>query len=525
MPSFDLATQPWIPVRYTQGANGPAEIGLAELFTRAHQIADIALPVPPAASGLWRVLYLIAARVTRLDIADDWKTWKRRRRETLETGRFEQSAIDQYFAAHPGRFDLFHPETPWLQDPRLAVDCPKSTGINKLVMGRATGNNLVWLSHHTDLAPQPVNAAEAAWHLLAWLYYGPSGKITARTVDTRTESNMTAGPLRSRISFHPLGKNLFHSLVVGIPYPDPFTGPRDPDLAPWEDDNLPDPLSSPPARKGVSGLLTGQFRHAVLLVPSPGGSQVIDARITWAWRMPTPEILDPYLIYDRSKKDGTPYARYARADRAIWRDLDALLRQETESGRTKRPEVFSRLPDESFTGPIRVRAYGFDQEGQAADRQWFTASTPKILVAHETDEGDEPVYEDSNEIGTARESAERVGDDLRTALRRAWAALGDPDGKGKIRSGEPDPPWLAQALGRYWRDAESTFWQMVEHKRPFDYPANTFIRIGIAAYDQVTDTYAVRRTGEVVRALERARGGIFATWSPVQSTPPEARDA
>ena len=66
MPSFDLRDRPWIPVRYVHGASGPPMTGLAGLFLRAHEIADITVPVPPAASGLWRILYLIAARISGL---------------------------------------------------------------------------------------------------------------------------------------------------------------------------------------------------------------------------------------------------------------------------------------------------------------------------------------------------------------------------------------------------------------------------------------------------------------------------
>lgn len=525
MPSFDLATEPWIPVRYVPGIDGPAEVGLIELFTQAHQIADIALPVPPTASGLWRVLYLIAARISGLSDLDaelDRKPWKRKRNSILKVGGFSPDDVEHYFAVHAERFDLFHPERPWLQDPRLASECAKSTGINKLVMGRASGNNLVWLSHHTDLAPQPIRAAEAAWYLLAWLYYGPSGKITARTVGSRTESNMTAGPIRSRISFHPLGKNLFDSLVIGIPFPDPFADRPDPDIAPWEDEGLPDPLGHPPVREGLSGLLTGQFRHAVLLTPSPDGSQVTDTRITWAWRVPTPVLLDPFLIYDTSKTNGTQYARYAKADRAIWRDLDALLQQKSGNGREpRRPDVFSHLPEKSLTGALRVRAYGFDQEGQVADRQWFTVSTPPVLAVKDAGDDGESGCEDAPLIGAAREAAERVGDDLRTALRRAWIALGDPSGRGKVRGTDPDPPWLPGAVSRYWREAEDLFWKMVRHEESFDYPSNQFIRLARNAYDQVTDTYAARRPGVVVRALERARNGLSASWIAEQSAPPE----
>jgi CRISPR system Cascade subunit CasA len=522
VPAFDLATQPWIPVRYAADTDRLAETGLIEVFMRAHEITDITLPVPRAASGLWRILYLIAARITGLgdpDAAHDWKTWKRDRREVLAAGKFGQDAVEHYFAAYAGQFDLFGPDRPWLQDPRLAAECPKSTGINKLVMGRAAGNNPVWLSHHTDLDPQPARPAEAAWYLLAWLYYGPAGKITARTVSGLTESNVTAGPLRSRVSFHPLGENLFESLISGIPYLDPGNARPDPDLAPWEEDGLPDPLGLPPTPEGLAGPLTGQFRHAVLLTPSADGTQVTDARITWAWRMPTANIPDPYLIYDVPKKDGTPNARRAKSERAIWRDLDALLLQDTGSGTTRRPAVFGRLPDQTIIGPLRVRAYGFDQERQPRDRQWFTASTPRVLIAHDADNEDELVYEDAILIGAAREAAERVGGDLKMALRRAWANLGDPGGKGKIRRGEPEPPWLAPALGRYWKDAETMFWQMVEHRHPFDHPNNTFIRIALTAYDEVTNKHAARRPGVVVRALEQARGGIRASWSRIQTIP------
>jgi CRISPR system Cascade subunit CasA len=519
MPSFDLIDQPWVPVRWLAGLSGPAEVGLGELFARAHEIADITLPVPPAASGLWRILYLIAARITGLGNCDDFDglaEWKRERRRVLAAGQFEAAAVARYFAAHADAFDLFDVRRPWLQDARLAAECTKSSGVNKLVIGRATGNNLVWLSHHCDLAPQPVRAAEAAWYLLAWMYYGPSGKITARTVAGRTESNMTAGPLRSRISFHPLGENLYESLITGIPYPSGDHARRnDPDLAPWEDKADSDPLGLPPARQGLSGALTGQFRHALLLTPSPDGTQVTDTRITWAWRQPHALVEDPYLIYDTSRASAVPYARYAKRDRAVWRDLDALLLKETGSGRTRRPAVFDSLLDRSIgelIGRLRVRAYGFDQEGQTIDYQWFTATTPPVLSVRDASDLD-LAFEHDTEIGTAHEAAERVAGDLKKALQRAWAALSDPqDGQGKGRGTTPDGPWLTPGLSRYWAAAEDAFWSMTRDPEKFSFPSNTFIRLAFAAYDEVTDQYA-RRGPRVARALERARGGIAATWS------------
>jgi len=396
------------------------------------------------------------------------------------------------------------------------------------VSGRATGNNLVWLSHHSDVAPQPVRAAEAAWYLLAWLYYGPSGKITARTVGARTESNMTAGPLRSRVSFHPLGPSLHESLVTGIPYPSAdLTGRPDPDLAPWEDTTPSDPLGLPPTRGGLAGALAGQFRHALLLTPSADGTMVTDTRITWAWREPHAQAEDPYLIYETSKAKGLPYARYARRDRAIWRDLDALLLKETGSGKTRRPAIFSDLLDPSIgelLDRLRVRAFGFDQEGQAVDYQWFSATTPPVLSIRGTSDG-ELAYEYDSEIGTAREAAERVAGDLKKALQRAWSALSDPaNGQGKGRTGGGDSPWLAPGLGRYWTGAEAAFWHMTSHPDEFDFPNNRFIRIALSAYEQATGHYA-ERGPRAARAIEKARGSIFATWSRDEPYPAEDSDA
>jgi CRISPR system Cascade subunit CasA len=512
MPSFDLRHEPWIPVRYARGISGPPSVGFIDLFLRAHDIADFTVPVPPAAAGLWRILYLITARITGLDDPDDWEAygpWKQARNQAFGARRFEEKSVGKYFARYADRFDLFGSVRPWLQDPRLAAECPKSTGVNKLVVGRATGNNLVWLSHDTDKAPHPVPSADAAWYLLTWLYYGPSGKITARTVRGRTESNMTAGPLRSRISFHPLGPTLYESLIAGLVHPGRYNKGKDLDLALWEADALSDPLGLPPTPCGLSAPLTGQFRHAILLRPSPEGGTVTDARISWAWRQPTPEILDPYLIYDAAKNRPGMYARYAKLDRAIWRDLDALLLQDTGPGATQRPAVFTTLLDVpgDVAQALRVRAIGFDQDGQVIDRQWFTATTPPVLALTE-----EAEYRYGYRMKAAREAAERVGRDLQKALRRAWVAIDAGDG-----------PWEIRGMIRYRAGAEDLFWQMIDGQ-DFGFPDNRFIRVAIRAFEHTTSQHEMRGP-RVIRAVEKARGGIFSSWDSTETQPGETESA
>jgi CRISPR system Cascade subunit CasA len=281
-PSFDLRERPWIPVRMDGERRS---VGLRELFIRAHKLTDVELPLspvldvelplPPAAAGLWRVLYLIAGRVSGLDDPDlGVRDFEDRRDDLLDSGRFDEEKIEEYFDRFGSRFDLFDETRPWLQDPRLAEQCSAGSGVNKLVFGRPAGSNQVWFSHHTDLDVAPVPAAEAAWHLIGNLYYGPSGRCTTRTVGSLSEANTTAGPLRGSLSCHPVGTTLFESIVSGIPRLSSDDGQnmsRAIDEAPWEAADLPDPSAPPPSLAGLSRLLVGRFQHAILLTPDASG--------------------------------------------------------------------------------------------------------------------------------------------------------------------------------------------------------------------------------------------------------------
>ncbi|MDA0564155.1 type I-E CRISPR-associated protein Cse1/CasA [Streptomonospora sp. S1-112] len=507
-PAFDLVSQPWIPVRWhaeSAADQRPRAVGLAELFSRAHEIAGIDLPLPPAESGLMRLLYAMTAQITGLiDIADH-DDFHDAREELLETGALPADAVAAYFAATHRCFDLFDARRPFLQDPRLVEECrdskgaPVTSGVNKLVWGRVAGNTQMWLSHDSDARPRPVPAAEAAWHLIAWLYYGPSGMSTPRVVGDTSARNTTAGPLRSTISYHPMGDTLLETLLLGVPVCD--DGPGGP--APWERTDLPDPLGLPEAPTGLMRLLCGRFRHALLLTPSADGSEVIDARITWAWRQPHAPAEDPYLIYQHSKK-GDRYARRADADRAIWRDVDAMLREKPGHNGERRPVVIDNLAELAESTAfgerldrIRVRALGFDQEGQARDRQYVAAATPRVLCFLK-----ERQHDRFTRIGALVSNAEEVGANLRKALTRAWRDI--------VKSSDAPVPWLATGLARYWSQAERRFWEAARAEQPPAHPRNLFIRTALAAYAQATDAYT--RDPRHVEAIERARTLVLLGW-------------
>lgn len=517
-PSFDLLVRPWLPV---QDGDETRLVGLRELFTRAHEIADLAVPVPPAESGLLRVLYALAARITGLDTARDSGEWADRRYEALETGRFDADAVHRYFDAYADRFDVFHPEWPFLQDSRLREQCANSSGVNKLILTRPAGNNQVWFGHHTDLEPQSAPTPEAVLFLIAQLYYGPSGQCTPREVGGTKKPNTNAGPLRRTVSFHPVGRTLFESLVVGLPDPTHATvmNSSDRGTCPWELTEHTDPRGMPPRMIGLCSLLTRRARHAALLEPSSDGEAVTDAYVTWAWREPSPEAEDPYLVWDTNRERSSTYPRRAEVGRALWRDLDALLLQtrpgSSERRVARRPAVLDDLdiPAE-VQSALRVRAHGFVQDGQTRDHQWYTAMTPPVLV-HREEKDPDAAYQ----VKAAREAAEEYGGKLRIALRDAWRGYAEPPGTRPpgMRSTEPWPP---RGEARYWPTAEQEFWalfhrmtrrresaQAVDTARPFQ-------RLALRVYDEITGPYISRCAGRphAARAIEHARGRLYGAY-------------
>lgn len=492
---FDLKEEPWVPVRTPGGTR--ASVGLTGLLIRAHEIADLEVPLPPAASGLWRVLYLLAARVTGLDAAADPAEFDARREELLAAGRFDPHRVEDYFGRYAGRFALFDTRRPWMQDPRLADECRATSGINRLVLGRPSGNNQVWFSHHHDGAPAPVPAAEAAWHLLAALCYGPSGRCTARTVGEVSEGNTAAGPLRGSLSCHPLGDDLFTSLLAGIPHT-----AGGPGAAPWEQPDLPDPLAAPKGPGGLGWLLAGRHQHAVLLTPDAAGEHAVDATLTWAWRERQPAATDPYLAYQRNRK-GEVYPRAASATRPWWRDAPALLAGDGGEHGPVRPAVLacaSRLPADACAR-LRLRVYGFDQDGQTRDRAFFTHVTPPGLHLGMLGEHDPAA---AAALRAAWAAAEQGAGNLGYALACAWAqattAGVKPDGRGR---------WAPPAEAAYWQRAEQVFRGLLAGPAPAGGDAaEAFTSLAEAVYDaaaQASPSARPRVAGALARNRRRCR--------------------
>ncbi|GEM33152.1 hypothetical protein NN3_41590 [Nocardia neocaledoniensis NBRC 108232] len=511
---MNLRTLPWIPVRRESESRVES---LESLFREAHSIQDLAVCLVPAATGLWRILTVIAARITGLDNPDLGEhEWLSRRDAVLADGRFDGAAIGAYFDSYSSRFDLFDADRPWLQDPRLSRQCARTSGLNTLILGRPAGNNQSWLSHHRDSDPVPISAGDAALQLIAQLYHGTPGRCTARRVGAWTDATAKSAPLRGLVSYHPVGRSVFESLMVSVPYL-PYDATRHgPDFAWWELPELPDPLMPPNPAYGVGGVLTGRFCHALLLIGSEDGERVIDGYRTWGVREPAWSADDPFLIYQLSKT-GRRYPRYADADRALWRDVDGVLLDDVGYEHSSCPSVFARaklLADTQLLDALRVRAFGFDQDrAQATDRQWYTSTTPAVfgMVADR---------QAAVAASRARMTAEMVARRLDRAVRSAWIAVNDPSNGGvesvPVASPKAGPvrresdiaagPWQAAAAARYWPAAEREFWRQIR-EGDLDQASRRFRALGLRAFGATTERAGRRPRAR--RAIERARASMF----------------
>ncbi|MFI5690094.1 type I-E CRISPR-associated protein Cse1/CasA [Streptomyces sp. NPDC051636] len=499
---FSLLSEHWMTVLWADGPQDrPPAVGLKTLLTQARQIRALAVGPAPALSALYRILYAITARVTGLDQAQDGPDeWLDRRAELLENGP-DPAAVDAYLDPLAARFDLFGPQ-PFLQDPRLAGECPKAAGVNKLVLGRPAGNNSTWFGHHFDDAPAPVDCAEAVSHLLMWLYYGPSGRCATRTVADTSEANASAGPLRSTLSFHPEGANLWETLLAGLVPPESTVRPEQA-LCPWEREQPSDPLAPATAYAGPLSRLTGGWQHALLLVPDADARHVTDAYITWGHRGKKPPTNDAYVIWQVSQQ-GNPYARPADSGRALWRDIDALLLKEPSGSQAaRRPAVFATVGDLMDDDRISVRALGFEQDGKTKDVQFVQACTPRLLNLME-----ERRPQIARSIGDLRVAGELYGRRLGLAVKRAWAEINN----AKIA----DCAWAEQAAAHYWPRAEQLFWTRVRAE-DFDGAWRGFRRLAEEAYDEVTAGPA--RTARGARAVEHARLELYGGRRGTRGTP------
>lgn len=407
--SFDLIEVPWLPVVDLKGAH--RLVSLAEVFLGAHELRGLAGETPTMTAALYRLVLALAHRA--YGPAND-TAWA----ELWCAEELSKSLLEGYFARHRGRFDLFHPELPFLQCPAV-----KSCGVAttaKLVPYRAVGNNATLFDQTTARERPLLDPAEAARWLVTLHAYDTGGLKTPY----RREKSSERAPCNNFGCVLVEGETLKDTLLLNMPVYNPVReepAPTTPDDRPaWEDDPpTPEPVTRSP--RGWTDLLTWPSRRILLSTRETDTGTVVDGVVVTpgtrlrgdlpemelmaAFRRPpargsrkTPRPLLPVRIQER---------------RGVWRHSEELLlagdqdRQRPRTLDQLARRVRAELIPEHIVYTLRVFGQQLDKNFGAVEC-WFeeTVLVPVALLRA-----------DSSRVGRIVGFAVKLADDVGSALR------------------------------------------------------------------------------------------------------------
>lgn len=312
--SFDLVTQPWIPVRQE---NQLIEVSLEEALLRAAEFQSIEDQSPLVLAALHRFLLAVLHRALKgPDSPEQLATWFR--------DGFPQETIHAYLAAYHDRFDLFDESQPFYQVPDFGLEL-SSRSWSILAPELNSDNNKVLFDHTITAQPKPLRAAQAARLIVANQAFALSA---GRSVLCHT----AAAPIATAATILVQGNDLRETLCLNLA---PYTAQQAAhDHALWEGSSLSvaqlkDCDVARRAPVGIVDRYTWQTR-AIKMHPEERDGETIVTRISYASgiRCDDPaEISDPLVAYRRDPKDAArrkPIG-FFRDGRSLWRSFDALL--------------------------------------------------------------------------------------------------------------------------------------------------------------------------------------------------------
>ena len=123
-PSFDLTSRPWLPVLRADGSTDV--LSLREVFAQARSLVRLVGDLPTQEFALMRLLLAIVHDA--VDGPQDLKEW-----EELWAKGLPLEQIEGYLDRYRDRFDLLHPDTPFLQTPSLRTAKNEVSDLDKIV--------------------------------------------------------------------------------------------------------------------------------------------------------------------------------------------------------------------------------------------------------------------------------------------------------------------------------------------------------------------------------------------------------
>jgi len=338
--SFNLTQDPWIPVMTPDFQ--VQDISLVELFQTWETLREIQADNPPTTLALYRLLLAILHRA-----------YQGPRNEDHWEEIFEDNGADAiaYLEQHRDRFDLLHPEHPFMQDPILPID--KTDDIYKF----HTMSTSQVFSHEHEWSGYSITLPEAARLLvrlqgvditsLRAFYVGQSsGNRSAVNTPTINAANVLIR-----------GSTLKQTLLLNLMHYDPaseipsvVTGD---DRPAWETSYAGKPKKVVP--QGYISYLTFPWRRLRLFVEDGEVSQLA---ITMGNSLPdkvSPQQWECGIAYRNDKP-----VRLS-LNKQLWRDADTFL---LTAEKQHRPRIVDWLADleDSVDGTVTFQISGLSAD-------------------------------------------------------------------------------------------------------------------------------------------------------------------
>ena len=443
---FNLVDDPWIPLRSVSG--GPRQdVSLRDALVSAHEREGYPDDDGQFGPALLRLLTAFAYVVSPLGRCEDEDEFTETFSDLFDQGRFDADSVDRCLDRWKDKFWLFPPEGQigdrWMQNngisaAELAVPLVESGLVSHASPSYAWGNQKV----------EPVTCASAARHLLAFMHYGRGGGGLKHPAAGH-QGGWQKGRLRGRISVHPIGASLFHTLLLQTVAPG--DGRFDRIGQPEWETSVPAP--SVPLAQPASLLeqLTGRWEKTVWLFRNSDGLVHKAALATGRRRPEGVTEADPYtamcLIKRREDDQLVPAPLRSTPGKAVWRDLPSL-RFQTETGQ-RETHILDSLNHRHERSHIRAWVLAAHRSDNAKDKGWdISMLSPKALLNPDVEAATERLVQFAGEVEK----------ELKKQVRFFLNEAGCKQSPQKSR--------LRRAAYAFWADAETTYRQTID--RPGD---------------------------------------------------------
>ncbi|MFJ8143234.1 type I-E CRISPR-associated protein Cse1/CasA [Streptomyces sp. NPDC096013] len=477
--SFDLTSQPWIPVLRENGT--PDEVSLRDVFAQAHKLRRIVGDVPTQEFALLRLL--LAAAHDALDGPRDTEDW---------AGLWAEddcfAPLPAYFDTHLARFDLLHPHTPFFQVADLRTARDEVFSLNRIVADVPNGDPFF-----TSRMPavDRLGFAEAARWVVHAHAYDTSGIKTGAVGDGRARSGkvypLGVGWAGTLGGVFVEGDTLRETLLLNLVAAD-TTGLRiDGDDRPaWRREPCGPTAVANRHPSGVRDLYSWQTRRLRLHFDEDGVHGVVlgyGDPLT-AHNLHTRE---PMTAWRRSpaqeKKRGEALVYLPREHdptRAVWRGLASLVAerdaaaQGVQAASALRPQILewvARLVTEGELPRgylIRTRLVGavYGTQQSVIDEIVDDHLAMAVVLLHRQDR--EYAQQAIDAVGDAERAVTVLGDLASDLARAAGTQTDGPRTRARERGftalDDPYRLWLRALAGAADSDEQRTLWQRRTHR-------------------------------------------------------------